>query len=120
MQALALHPGMQPSEDIESFDPAGIQGPTPVQLPGDQWTEWTLCPSLGGRSGRPMSESARWNAEAAIMQVRFASGGRGGVPNVYQYSSIDAETWRDFMAGRWAENGTMTHWFLTSWGGVRV
>jgi hypothetical protein len=64
--------------------------------------------------------TARWNSEANLMQVKFSSGGRGGVPNVYQYDSIDAETWNDFMAGRWAENGTATHWFLTAWGGVRV
>jgi hypothetical protein len=57
-----------------------------------------------------MSSSARYNAEAASMQVRFASGGRGGVPNTYQYGGIDAETFSDFMAGRWAENGTATHW----------
>jgi KTSC domain len=66
-----------------------------------------------------MSESARFNAEAQLLQVRFASGGRG-TPNTYAYSSIDEETWNDFMSGRWAENGTATAWFLTSWGGVRV
>jgi hypothetical protein len=66
-----------------------------------------------------MSDSARYNAEAGIMQVRFDSGGRG-TPNTYAYSGIDAETWNDFMAGRWSEAGTATHWFLTSWGGVRV
>ncbi len=61
-----------------------------------------------------MSESARWNSEAQIMEVKFSSG------NKYQYDSIDAETWQDFMAGRWADNGTATYWFLTNWGGVRV
>lgn len=66
-----------------------------------------------------MSDSARYNAEAGLLQVRFASGGRG-VPNTYQYDSIDPETWTDFMAGRWAENGTATAWFLTNWGGTRV
>jgi hypothetical protein len=66
-----------------------------------------------------MSDAARYNAEAGLMQVRFASGGRG-TPNTYQYDSIDANTWRDFMAGRWAENGTATHFFLQGLGGVRV
>jgi KTSC domain len=51
-----------------------------------------------------MSESARYNAEAGIIQVRFASGGRG-TPNTYEYAAIDAETWDNFMAGRWSENG---------------
>jgi hypothetical protein len=66
-----------------------------------------------------MSDSARYNSEAGLMQVRFASGGRG-TPNTYQYDSMDPETWNDFMAGRWSENGTATHWFLHAWGGVRV
>jgi KTSC domain len=66
-----------------------------------------------------MSDSARYNSETGHMQVRFASGGRG-TPNVYQYDSIDAEIWNDFMSGRWAENGTATHWLLMNWGGVRV
>ena len=67
-----------------------------------------------------MSDVARFNAEAELMQVRFASGGRGGVPNTYQYGSIDEETWDNFMAGRWSENGTATHFFVHAWGGVRV
>ena len=67
-----------------------------------------------------MSDAARYYPEAGIMQVRFASGGRGGVPNTYAYSGIDPETWNNFMAGRWSENGTATHWFLQAWGGVRV
>jgi KTSC domain len=66
-----------------------------------------------------MSDVARYNAEAGIMQVRFASGGRG-TPNTYQYAAIDEETWRDFMAGRRSENGTATAWFVNAWGGVRV
>jgi KTSC domain len=99
LQSLALHPGLQPVEDAEFFDPAGIQGPTPIQLPGDQWTQWEVTPSYGGRSGRRMSDAARYNAEAEIMQVRFARGGRG-TPNVYQYTAIDPETWDNFMAGR--------------------
>ena len=66
-----------------------------------------------------MSDAARYNAEANLMQVRFASGGRG-VPNTYQYSAIDPKTWNDFLAGRWTENGTATARFLTSWGGTRV
>jgi KTSC domain len=110
---------MQLAEDIESFDPAGMQGPTPVQVPGDEWTQWTNCPSYGGKRGRRMSDVARYNAETGIMQVRFATGGRG-TPNTYAYSSIDEETWDNFMSGRWSENGTATHWFLTPWGGVRV
>ena len=123
MQALAMHLGVFPTDDIESsasVSAAGMQGPTPVQLPGDQWTQWEVTPSYGGRSGRRMSDVARYNAEANLMQVRFDSGGRGGVPNTYQYSFIDPETWDNFMAGRWSENGTVTAWFLTSWGGVRV
>jgi hypothetical protein len=67
-----------------------------------------------------MSDTARFNAEAGLMQVRFDSGGRGGVPNTYQYSGVDPDTFNDFMAGRWAENGTATHWFLHAWGGVRI
>ena len=67
---------------------------------------------MAANLGRRMSDVARYNAEAGIMQVRFASGGRG-TPNTYAYSSIDAETWDNFMAGRWSENGTATHWFLT-------
>lgn len=118
MQALAMHPGVFPTDDVES-GPAGMQGPTPVQLPGDSWSQWQVTPSYGGRSGRRMSDVARYNSEASLMQVRFDSGGRG-TPNTYQYDSIDAETWNDFMAGRWVENGTATHSFLTSWGGVRV
>jgi hypothetical protein len=43
-----------------------------------------------------------------------------GVGNTYQYDSIDPETWGNFVAGRWSENGTATHWFLTASGGVRV
>ena len=78
---------------------------------------WRVLRERG--QGRRMSDAARYNAEAGLMQVRFASGGRG-TPNVYQYDSIDPETWNDFMAGRCAENGTATAWFLTSWGGVRV
>jgi hypothetical protein len=66
-----------------------------------------------------MSDVARYNAEAGIMQVRFASGGRG-TPNTYAYSGIDGETWGNFMAGRWSEAGTATHWFLHAWGGVQV
>ena len=38
------------------------------------------------------------------MHVRFESGGRG-TPNTYQYASIDQNTWRDLIAGRWAEMG---------------
>ncbi len=67
-----------------------------------------------------MSDAARYYPEAGIMQVRFASGGRGGVPNVYQYDSIDREIWDNFMSGRWSENATATHYFVTAWGGVRV
>jgi hypothetical protein len=26
-------------------------------------------------------------------QIRFASGGRGGVPSTYQYGNISAEMW---------------------------
>jgi hypothetical protein len=63
-----------------------------------------------------MSSTARYNSDAGLMQVRFASGGRGGVPNIHQYGSIDPETWTDFLFGRWGENGTATAWFLTSWG----
>jgi hypothetical protein len=66
-----------------------------------------------------MSDVARYNPEAGIMQVRFASGGRG-VPNTYQYSGVDAEIWRDFMSGRLSYNGTATAFWLTSRGGVRV
>ncbi len=126
LQALQLHPGVAHTEDVEDFtnngmqDLKGIQGPTPVQLPGDQWTQWEVCPSYGGNSGRPMSDLARFNAEAGTLQVKFASGGRGGVPNTYQYSGRDEGTWGDFMAGRWSENNTATNWFLHSWGGVRV
>ena len=61
-----------------------------------------------------MSESARYNAEAQIMEVRFDSGHK------YQYCGVDPETWHDFMAGRWAENGTATYYFLMGWSGVRV
>ena len=50
--------------------------------------------------------------------MRFAIGGTG-TPNTYEYSSIDQETWADFMAGRWSENGTATHWFLHNWAGCR-
>jgi hypothetical protein len=66
-----------------------------------------------------MSDTARYNAETQQLQVRFASGGRG-TPNTYQYSGVDPDTFNDFMAGRWAEGGTATHWFLHAWGGVRV
>jgi hypothetical protein len=92
-----------------------MQGPTPIQLPGDQWTQWEVTPSNGGRSGRRTSDVARYNPEAGLMQVRFTGGGRGGVPNTYQYSSIDAETWDNFLAGRWSENGAATSWFLNAW-----
>ena len=114
-----MHPGLQPTEDVESFTPEGLQGPTPMRLPGDQWTQWQVTPSYGGRSCRRMSDSARWNSEAQIMEVMFASGERG-TPNTHAYTGIDEETWTNFMAGRWAENGTATHWFLHAWSGVRV
>jgi hypothetical protein len=66
-----------------------------------------------------MSDSARYNAEEGIMEVRFASGGRG-TPNTYAYDGISPEMFRDFMAGRWAEKGTATHYFLIGWHGVRA
>jgi hypothetical protein len=66
-----------------------------------------------------MSDVARYNAEAGFMQVRFASGARRS-PNTYQYDGIDGDTFNDLMAGRWAENGTATAWFLTSWSAVWV
>jgi hypothetical protein len=67
-----------------------------------------------------MSDTARWNAEAEIMEVRFHDGGRGNNGNTYSYSEIDARTWTDFMAGRLASNGTATHWFLKGLGGTQV
>jgi hypothetical protein len=66
-----------------------------------------------------MSDTARYNAEAGLMQVRFDSGGRG-VPNTYQYDGISPEVWKAFMAGRLGRNGTATYSFLMYWGGVRV
>lgn len=117
--AFQTHPGVLPGEDVEAFDPAGMQGPTPVQQPLDVWTQWEVTPSYGGRSGRRMSESARYNSEAQIMQVRFASGGRGR-PNTYAYFCIDEETWENFMAGRWCDNTTATYCFVTNWSGERV
>jgi KTSC domain len=120
LQALEWHPAVQPVQQEPTFQPAGIQGITAPRFSGDVWTQWQTCPSFGGRSGRRMSDVARYNSEAGLLQVRFASGGSGGVGNTYQYSDVDAETWNDFMAGRWAEDGTATHWFLMNWGGVRV
>jgi KTSC domain len=120
-----MHPGLQPAEEVEGFtekgmqDLKGMQGPTPVQLPGDQWTQWEVTPSYGGRSGRRMSDAARYNQEAGQLDVRFASGGRG-VPSTYRYSGITPEVWRDFMSGRLNYNRTATAFWLTSHGGVRI
>jgi hypothetical protein len=125
LQSLRAHPGVQPAEDVESFtekgmqDVKGIQGPPAPQLPGDEWTSYQVCPSYGGASGRRMSDSARYNAEEGIMEVRFDSGGRG-VPNTYAYDGISPEMFRDFMSGRLSYNSTATAYFLKSLGGVRV
>jgi hypothetical protein len=116
LQSLAIDPAMRREEEPPT---PIIQGPVSVQLPGDSWTQWQLCPSYGGKSGRRMSDSARYNVQAGILQVRFDSGGRG-VPNTYQYDSIDPPTFKAFMAGRLGRNGTATQSFLVSWGGVRV
>jgi hypothetical protein len=114
MQALAMHPALAPAEDPES-GPAGMQGPTPIQLPGDQWSQFQTCPSYGGKSDVRMSDSARYNEEAGIMEVIFENSG-----HKYQYTGISPKMFYDFMAGRWAENNTATHAFLMSRGGVRV
>ena len=49
LQALARHPGVVATEDAPAL-PAQ-QGPTPVTVPDSEWSEWTGCPSTGGRSG---------------------------------------------------------------------
>jgi hypothetical protein len=68
-----------------------------------------------------MSESARYNAEAGLMQVRFSPGKEGGVGNTYQYDGIAPDTWRSFMAARLGGgSGTATYVFLMSRGGVRI
>jgi hypothetical protein len=41
-----------------------------------------------------MSESARYNAEEGVMEVRFSSG------NKYVYDGISPQMFYDFMAGR--------------------
>jgi hypothetical protein len=120
LQALRLRPALVPPEDPPAFAPRGLQGQTSVRLPGDHWTQWQVCPSFGGRSGRRMSSQATYNEGAGLMRVRFASGGPSGTWNTYQYDGIDRRTWDDFMAGRLGANGTATRAFLTSRGGVQI
>jgi hypothetical protein len=120
LQALQLHPALVPAEEPPAFAPRGLQGQTSVRLPGDQWTQWQVCPSLGGRSGRRMSSQATFNEEAGLMRVRFESGGRSGTGNTYQYDGIDRPTWNAFMAGRLGANATATHSFLMGRDGVQI
>jgi KTSC domain len=118
LQALALHPGIQSAEDPDS-GPKGMQGSTPVQLPGDAWTQAEVCPSYGGATGRRMSSTARFNVEAGLMQVQFDNSG-----SVYQYDGVTPEVFDAFMAGRLggAVRGSVnaTYSFLMGRGGVRV
>jgi hypothetical protein len=67
-----------------------------------------------------MSNMARYNGEARLVQIRFASGGRG-TPNTYQYRGIGPNEWGNFIAGRLGRNGTATHSVIMGrWQGVRV
>jgi hypothetical protein len=67
-----------------------------------------------------MSDMARYNPEEGTLQVRFASGGRGGMPNTYEYTEVTAGAWRAFLRGDLADRGTATHYWLKGRGGVRV
>jgi hypothetical protein len=65
-----------------------------------------------------MADQARYNSTEGLVQVRFASGGPGGVPNVYQYPGISETEWMSFISGRLG--GGRTYPVLMSWPGSPV
>jgi hypothetical protein len=87
-------------DDPRAFTPRGIQGVTPVRQPGDDWTQWQVCPGTGGKSGERMSDMARHNPTLRLMQVQFASGGSDGTGNTYEYPGVSQIEFVNFLSGR--------------------
>lgn len=95
------HPDVVPGEDVPpAFSPKDMQGPSPVLQTASGWSEWTNCPSTGGRSGRRMADQARFNSQSRVVQIQFASGGPGGVPNTYEFPNVSEIEWINFLSGR--------------------
>jgi hypothetical protein len=65
-----------------------------------------------------MGDVARYNPEAGLLQVRFASGAR----NTYQYSNIDQTTWDRYIGGRLGVGGSWPTYIPTMrvWRGVKI
>jgi hypothetical protein len=90
----------QGEEDLRAFQPRGLQGVAPLYQPADDWSDWQVCPRSGGKSGKRMSDAACYNPELRRMRVRFASGGKSGTGNVYEYPGVSELEFINFLSGR--------------------
>ena len=91
-----------PGQEPRPFTTAGIQGPSSFIRPGAEWTDWVYpAPSTGGKSGQTFVRQARWSPSQEVLEVIFASGGKLGTGDGWQYDGVTAEDWREYLhAGR--------------------